>query len=300
MHIVIAGGSGFVGKVLQERFLKHGHEVTILTRNKEKIAETNRLRAVEWLNPNSNPEKYLGNVDAIINIAGESINGFRWTKTKKKQIIESRIRTTREIVRIIGEMDPKPKVLVNGPAVGYYGMSDEDTFTEESKTEANDFLATVVRKWEEEAKQAEKFGVRTVYARLGVVLGKGGALPLMALPYKMGVGGPVGSGKQWVPWVHQADVAGLLLFAIENESISGPLNVTAPNPVKNNQFGKSIGRVLHRPHWMPVPSFAMKMLLGEMSEMLLSGQCVVPERALQCGYIYQYPELEEALENILR
>ncbi|MBS4202268.1 TIGR01777 family oxidoreductase [Bacillus sp. FJAT-49732] len=300
MHIVIAGGSGFVGNALQERLLKDGHEITILTRNREKITESNLLRAVEWLNPNSKPEKHLKNVDAIVNIAGESLNGFRWTKAKKKRIVESRIRATREIVRIIGALDQMPKVLVNGSAVGYYGMSDEDTFTEESKTHANDFLASVVRKWEEETAQAEKFGIRTVYARLGVVLGKGGALPLMALPYKMGFGGRVGSGNQWVPWVHQDDVAGLFLFAIENESISGPLNVTAPNLVKNNEFSKMIGRVLHRPHWFPVPSIAMKVILGEMSEMLLRGQCVVPEKALQFGYTYQYPKLELALENILR
>ncbi|MBS4219476.1 TIGR01777 family oxidoreductase [Bacillus sp. FJAT-49711] len=300
MHIVIAGGSGFVGKALQARLLKEGHKITILTRNKEKIFESNGLRAVEWLNPNSEPEIYMKNVDAIINLAGESINGFRWTKEKKKRIIESRIHATREIVTLIEKLDRKPKVLVNGSAVGYYGMSDVETFTEESKSQASDFLASVVRKWEEEAAQAERLGVRIVFARLGVVLGKEGALPLMALPYKMGVGGPVGTGNQWIPWVHQADVAGLLLFAIENESISGPINVTAPNLVKNKEFGKTIGRVLHRPHWMPVPSFAMKLLLGEMSEMLLRGQCAIPQKAEQNGYTFEYPILEQAMENILR
>ncbi|MBW8350156.1 TIGR01777 family oxidoreductase [Bacillus sp. IITD106] len=299
MHIVIAGGSGFVGKALQDRLLNDGHDITILTRNREKVAESNRLQAVEWLNPNSEPEKYLNHVDAIINLAGESING-RWTKVKKKRIVESRIRATREIVRLIEKLDPKPKVLVNGSAVGYYGMSDEKTFTEESKPHASDFLASVVRKWEEEAVQAEKLGVRTVFARLGVVLGKGGALPLMALPYKLGVGGRVGSGNQWVSWVHQADVAGLLLFAVENESISGPLNVTSPNLVKNNEFGKTIGQVLHRPHWLPVPSFAMKAMLGEMSDMLLRGQRAIPQKAQQHGYTFQYPELAQALGNILR
>ncbi|MBS4197207.1 TIGR01777 family oxidoreductase [Lederbergia citri] len=300
MHIVIAGGSGFVGKALQNRLLQNGHDITILTRKREKVAESNRLRAVEWLNPNSEPEKYLKSVDAIINLAGESINGIRWTKAKKKRIVQSRTRATREIVRLIEKLDPKPKVLVNGSAVGYYGMSDVETFTEESKPHANDFLASVVRRWEDEASQAENLGVRTVFARLGVVLGKGGALPLMALPYKMGVGGRIGSGNQWVPWVHQADVAGLLLFAIENESISGPLNVTSPNLVKNNDFGKTIGHVLHRPHWLPVPSFAMKAMLGEMSEMLLSGQCAIPQKAKQNGYTFQYPKLDQALENILR
>ncbi|MBS4205345.1 TIGR01777 family oxidoreductase [Lederbergia citrea] len=293
MRVVIAGGSGFVGKALQERLLHAGHEVKILTRAKKRPNE------VEWLTPGSKPEHYLGKVDAIVNLAGESINGLRWTSSKKKRILESRIIATREIIRIIQSLDKKPEVLVNASAVGYYGMSESKTFTESSLTEADDFLASVVRTWEEEASVAEQLGVRTVFARLGIVLGKDGALPLMALPYKLGAGGTVGSGRQWLSWVHVSDVAGIIQFAIEHREISGPINVTAPSPVKMQEFGKTVGHVLHRPHWLPVPSFAMKMLLGEMSDMLLCGQRAIPNKVSEYGYSYQYPDLEEALKNSL-
>ncbi|MBS4178658.1 TIGR01777 family oxidoreductase [Lederbergia citrea] len=293
MRVVIAGGSGFVGMALQERLLHAGHEVMILTRAKKRPYE------VEWLTPESKPEHYLGKVDAIVNLAGESINGLRWTSSKKKRILESRIIATREIIRIIQSLDKKPEVLVNASAVGYYGMSESETFTESSQTEADDFLASVVRKWEEEAGVAEQLGVRTVFARLGIVLGNDGALPLMALPYKLGAGGTVGSGRQWLSWVHVSDVAGIIQFAIEHREISGPINVTAPSPVKMQEFGKTVGHVLHRPHWLPVPSFAMKMLLGEMSDMLLCGQRAIPNKVSESGYSYQYPDLEEALKNSL-
>lgn len=206
---------------------------------------------------------------------------------------------TKEINRIISVIDDKPEVLVNASAVGFYGMSDEKIFTEADDPSANDFLATVVRSWEAEAKKAEQFGVRTVLARFGIVLGKEGALPLMALPYKLGAGGTVGTGKQWLSWIHVADVAGLIRFAIEHEQISGPINVTAPEPLKMKEFGKAIGKTLHRPHWLPVPSFALKILLGEMSEMLLSGQRAVPAKAVEFGYSYKFPQLPEALEDSL-
>ena len=299
MHVVIAGGSGFVGKALQEKLVKEGHIVTILTRSPEKISPTKQLRAVEWLSDNSEPERHLGKVDAIINLAGESINGIRWTKKKKGLILQSRMVATKEIIRIISKLDEKPRALINASAVGYYGMSETETFTEESNSAAEGFLASVVRKWEKEASAAEQIGVRTVFARLGIVLGQGGALPLMALPYKLGAGGTVGSGKQWLSWVHVSDVAGMIQFAIEHPEISGPINVTAPEPAKMKEFGKTIGHVLHRPHWLPVPSFAMKTLLGEMSEMLLCGQRAIPKKAVEYGYEFQFPVLEGALRDSL-
>ncbi|MCJ7842160.1 TIGR01777 family oxidoreductase [Lederbergia sp. NSJ-179] len=299
MHIVIAGGSGFVGQALKQRLLNEGNQVTILTRNPSKFESSERLQYVEWLTHNSQPEIQVEKVDAFVNLAGESINGLRWTKAKKERIIQSRITATKEVLRIIENLHPKPKVLVNASAIGYYGMSETETFTEEAHSNAHDFLATVVKKWEELASTAEKWGVRTVYARFGIVLGKkGGALPFMSLPYKLGVGGTIGSGKQWVSWVHVADVAGLISYAIEQSDIQGPLNVTAPEPKRMADFGKMIGYVLHRPHWFPVPSFAMKALLGEMSEMLLCGQRAIPEKALTSSYKFQYPDLEAALKDI--
>ncbi|MBS4206514.1 TIGR01777 family oxidoreductase [Bacillus sp. FJAT-50079] len=300
MHILIAGGSGFVGQILQEKLLANGMNVTILTRTPSKINQTEQLRAVEWLTPNSKPEAKLSHVDAIINLAGESINGLRWTNAKKQRIMDSRMKATREIIRLLTALETKPEVLVNASAVGYYGMSNTEIFTEKSMTDAHDFLATVVRMWEKEAAVAQSLGVRTVFARLGIVLGRGGALPLMALPYRFGAGGTVGSGEQWVSWIHVEDVAGLIQFAIKQKNLSGPLNVTAPEPVKMREFGKTIGRVLHRPHWLPVPSFAMKALLGEMSEMLLQGQKALPEKALEHRYVYKYPNLEKALNKSLK
>lgn len=300
MHIVIAGGSGFVGQVLQKQLLAQGHQLTILTRDSSKIQSTNQVQYVEWLTPNSQPETQLDKVDAFVNLAGESINGLRWTKAKKQRILQSRITATKEVLRIIEKLDPKPSVLVNASAIGYYGMSETATFTEKADPNARDFLATVVQTWEELASEAEKWGVRTVYARFGIVLGKtGGAFPLMSLPYKLGVGGRIGSGKQWVSWIHVDDVAGIIALAIEQSSIRGPLNVTAPEPKRMDDFGKTIAHVLHRPHWFPVPSFAMKALLGEMSEMLLCGQRAVPEKALNAAYTFQYPKLEVALREIL-
>jgi len=300
MHVVIAGGSGFVGKILQDKLIQSGHRVTVLTRDPSNVRETDRLRAVKWLASGSNPELELEHVDAIVNLAGESINGIRWTKAKKTRILNSRIHATREIVRLIGSLEQKPSVLVNASAVGYYGMSETEVFTESAQTSANDFLASVVRRWEEEASQAEKFGVRTVYARLGIVLGNGGALPLMALPYKMGIGGTIGSGNQWVSWIHVEDAAGLLQFAIEQPNISGPLNVVSPDSVLMKQFGKIMAEVLRRPHWLPVPAFLLKAMLGEMSDMLARGQKAIPEKAERLHYAYKYEKLPDALRSIFQ
>lgn len=298
MHVVIAGGSGFVGQVLQDQLLQAGCEVTILTRNLEKVQQTERLHAVQWLVPGSNPEQKLSAIDALINLAGESINGLRWTKAKKTRIIESRMAVTREMNRIIGQLERKPEVLINASAVGYYGMSKTRTFTESDTSTATDFLAEVVQDWETEAMKAEQYGVRTVVARLGIVLGNGGALPLMTLPYKLGAGGTIASGEQWVSWVHVEDVAGLIHFVLTHPDITGPVNVTAPEPLPMKEFGKTIAHVLRRPHWLPVPSFALKVLLGEMSAMLIDGQRVLPEKALQHKYLFKHPRLEHALQDL--
>ncbi|MGE8203525.1 TIGR01777 family oxidoreductase [Heyndrickxia sp. NPDC080065] len=299
MHIVIAGGSGFVGERLQKLLIEQNHRVTILTRNPEKITQFEQVHAVNWLQKDSRPEEKLQEVDAIVNLAGESINGIRWTKEKKKKILDSRMASTKEIIRIIDQLQSKPKVLVNASAIGYYGMSEMKTFGEEVGTEADDFLAAVVRKWEEEANKAQDYGVRTVFARLGLVLGQKGALPMMLLPYSLRIGGTIGSGKQWVSWVHVEDAVQMIFFAIQNQQIKGPLNVTAPNPVRMKEFGKTISSVKHSPHWLPVPSWILKLGLGEMSNMLLKGQCVFPEKTINHGFIFKYSELNNTLLEIL-
>lgn len=301
MHIVVTGGTGFVGRTLVENLLNDGHEVSILTRNPSGKPQKSKVSYIKWLGENTAPEKELANVDAIVNLAGASINNGRWTKNRKEQILQSRIKATDAVNNLIGALSSKPEVLVNASAVGYYGMSESETFTEKPSSEADDFLATVVRRWEQEAARAEqRYGVRTVFARFGVILGDGGALPKMVTPYKLGIGGTVGSGRQWLSWIHIDDVVGLIRFAIENPEIRGPLNVTAPNPEKMKTMGRTIAEVLRRPHWIPIPEFAMKAALGEMSNLLLQGQRVLPEKAQQHGYAFRYPELKPALRQLLK
>lgn len=299
MHVAIAGGSGFLGKMLQKQLLKKGFSVTVLSRNPDKVKKSEGVTAVKWLVEGARPEEELTKADAFVNVAGETINGIRWTSKKKERILQSRQAATKEVIRLLEKMDHKPKVLVNASAVGYYGMSETDIFTERSESEAADYLATVVKSWEEQASVAEQHGIRTVLARLGLILGNEGALPLMALPYKLGVGGTVGSGMQWVSWIHVEDAARLIEFAITNSSISGPINATAPVPVQMKEFGRTIGSVLGRPHWLPVPEWLLKVLLGEMSSMLIRGQRVIPEKALEHQFHFSYPHIELALKEIL-
>ncbi|KQL52356.1 multidrug MFS transporter [Heyndrickxia shackletonii] len=299
MHIVISGGSGFLGKRLQMYLINNGHQVTILTRSLDGHQKLEGVKMVEWMNKGNHPEAELKGVDAIIHLASESISGSRWTKAKKERILSSRLNTTKEIYRIIANLEKKPQVLINASAVGYYGMSETETYTEYSRSDANDFLASVVKEWEREAGKVKELNVRTVFTRFGVILGDGGALPLMVLPYKLGVGGTMGNGKQWISWVHVDDAVQMIAYAITHPNINGPMNITAPNPVRMKEFGQTISKVLSRPHWLPVPSVAMKLGLGEMSDMILKGQRVLPELARKHGYTFQYSNLNDALENIL-
>lgn len=298
MHVAIAGGSGFLGKVLQKQLLNNGFRVTILSRDPDKVEKSEGLAAVKWLVDGARPEEELINVDAFVNLAGETINGIRWTSKKKDRIVRSRRAATKELIRLAEKMAHKPKVLVNASAIGYYGMSATETFTEASRSEATDFLATVVKGWEEQALAAEGLGIRTVLVRLGLILGKEGALPLMALPYKLGVGGTVGSGEQWVSWIHVEDAARLIAFVIEHPAISGPINATAPKPVQMKEFGKALGAVLGRWHWLPVPEWFISVLLGEMSNMLVRGQRVIPEMAIKHQFDFLYSNIEIALKEI--
>ncbi|WP_406945680.1 TIGR01777 family oxidoreductase [Halobacillus sp. SY10] len=299
MKIAITGGTGFVGTQLKEKFVQEGHDVYILTRSPKKYKGTNQVTYVGWLKEEFHPEKELPVLDAIVNLAGESLNSGRWTEERKQSILESRIKSTEGVLYLIDALPEKPEVLVNASAVGYYGQSKTKTFTEETTEPGNDFLANVVEEWEARASQAAEKGVRTVYVRFGIILGEEGALPKMTLPYKMMIGGNLGSGEQWMSWVHIDDVIGLVHFAIQNKDIHGPLNGTAPNPKRNKDFGQTLGDVLNRPHWIPAPSFALKAALGDMSTLLLDGQCVIPKKAMASGYTFHYPELQAALSSVL-
>ncbi|AQU78669.1 MULTISPECIES: TIGR01777 family oxidoreductase [Planococcus] len=299
MKVAITGGTGFVGKELTRLLLDRGDEVVILTRNPKTTA--NKITYVKWLEKDAVPEKQLEGVDAFVNLAGTSINDGRWSEEQKKMIYSSRMDATNELLRIIHKLEKKPKVLVNASAVGIYPPSQTVTYTEASAELGSDFLAQTVRDWEILAHRAEEDGLRVSCGRFGIVLGKnGGALPLMALPYKMFAGGTVGSGKQWLSWVHIKDVARALAFALDTDQLSGAFNVTAPSPKQMKDFGKEIAHTLGRPHWIPVPSFAMKAILGEKSQLVLEGQRVLPTVLQQHGFQFKFSNLRSALADIYK
>jgi hypothetical protein len=254
---------------------------------------------ITW-NPESGGawEQAVEGADGIINLAGEPIAGKRWTHPQKERIRSSRINATRALVRVIHSAKQKPKFLLNGSAIGYYGPHGDETLTEETRP-GDDFLSRVCIDWEEEAKKAESDGLRVIRLRTGVVLGKGGgALAKMVPPFKLFAGGPLGSGKQWMSWIHIEDEVGLIQFLLENHDAHGAFNATAPNPVTMKEFCKTLGTVLNRPSWAPMPAFALRLLLGEMAEMLLTGQRVLPEKAQKMGYAFKYPNLLNALHSL--
>ncbi|AXF57641.1 TIGR01777 family oxidoreductase [Salicibibacter kimchii] len=298
MHVVITGGTGLVGKALTEKLRSLDHSVSILTRNVQNKQNENNLHYIEWLSDNK-PEQELKNVDAIVNLAGASISS-RWTKKHKARIKNSRIQATRECIRLMENLpDGPPNVFVSASAMGYYGISETEAFTEDSAPANQNFLQEVSERWEQEAKPAEELGVRTVYGRFGLILDPSeGALPKMILPYKLGAGGPIGNGKQWYSWVHRDDVAAFIIHAQEQAHVEGVYNVTAPNPERMRDFGKKIATTLNRPHWLPTPAFAVRTALGEMSALVVNGQKVIPARTQESGFRFHYEKAEEALADL--
>ncbi|RPF50551.1 TIGR01777 family oxidoreductase [Aquisalibacillus elongatus] len=299
MRILIAGGTGFVGSRLTQFFKEQGHEIYILTRNPHAQDYQEQVSYIEWLSPHSQPETELDEIDVCINLSGTSLNSGRWTNVKKQQILESRMMTTREFIRIMGALPQKPKVFVNASAIGFYGTSEEQVFTEDTIEPGHDFLAEVCSVWETEAQEAEELGIRTVFTRFGLILDRQeGALPKIALPYRLMAGGRLGNGKQWMSWIHIDDVVGAIDYIIHHEKIAGPVNLTAPHPKRNQDFGRTLSSVFKKPHWLPAPSFAIRTILGEMSILILKGQYVYPEKLDQSGYSFKHPTLKETLENI--
>ena len=299
MKIAITGGTGFVGEELTRLLLERGDEIYILTRNPKRA--TDKITYVKWLSKDAVPEMQLEGIDAIVNLAGASINDGRWNESQKRLIYTSRINATNELLRIIRNLEKKPKVLVNASAIGIYPPSETATYTEASIDRASDFLAQTLRDWEILAARVEEEGLRVACGRFGIVLGKkDGALPLMTLPYKMFVGGTVGSGKQWLSWVHVKDVARAIVFALDNDQLRGTFNVTAPHPKQMKEFGKEIAHALGRPHWIPVPSFALKAALGDKSQLVLEGQRVLPTVLEQHGFQFKFPNLRSALADIYK
>jgi uncharacterized protein (TIGR01777 family) len=243
-------------------------------------------------------ERAIDGADGIINLAGEPIAARRWTTAQKNRLRDSRIATTRSLVGAITKAKVKPKFLISSSAVGYYGNGGDAMITEQSKP-GDDFLSRLCVDWEAEAKKAEQFGVRVVFLRTGIVLSKGrGALKKMVPPFKLFTGGPLGSGLQWMPWIHIADEVGLIQFVVDNDQAAGPINATAPNPVTMAHFAKALGDVLNRPSWFSLPPSLLTLAVGEMADMLLTGQRALPQAALKLGYQFKYPNLESALRSL--
>ncbi len=299
--VLVSGATGFVGKALCTTLKERGLAFTAFSRRPDRAKSLlpGVKEAYRW-RPRLEPAPLaaIQGAKAVVHLAGESVAG-RWNEYKKQAIRESRVVGTRNLVETIGEAKSKPGVLVCASAVGYYGNRGEEEVSEDSGP-GNDFLAEVCQAWEAEARRAEEHGVRVVIVRIGMVLGRdGGALKQMLLPFKMGLGGPVGHGRQWMPWVSLNDVIGIILHAIEFANVKGPLNVTAPNPVRNVELAKTLGQVLHRPAFLPAPAFGLKLLLGEFADVLLTSQRIIPKRIQESGYRFRHSILEEALRAIL-
>lgn len=292
MNFLITGGTGFIGTYLTGFLLGQGHNITILSRNKN-VAFPNVL-VVENISEISDSE----NIDVIINLAGANISK-RWTEFYKRELIASRVDTTKNIISLISRLEKKPELLISASAIGYYGAQDKTALDEQSK-HTDDFTHKLCRIWESEAAKAENYGVRTCIARLGVVLGKnGGALQKMLPAFKLGLGGKIGSGEQYFSWVHIKDVVAVFDNFIKNKQYRGIYNLTAPHPVTNADFTAALGKALRRPVIFPMSAFIIKLLFGEMGKMLLlSGQNIIPKRLEKAGFKFAYPKIESALTEI--
>ena len=300
MKVAITGATGFVGSRLVERLQSQGHQPLILTRNPAAAKRAFPTLEIIAYTPTESGswQQAIAGCDAVVNLAGEPIAESRWTPKHKQEILNSRQLSTQKIVEAIAQANPKPAVLVNASAIGYYGTSETATFDETSPT-GNDFLAEVCQAWEAQAQKVKDAGVRLVILRLGIVLGNGGALAKMIPPFKLFAGGPLGTGRQWFSWIHRDDLVNLILFAITQSDIEGVLNATAPNPIRMSELCQTLGETLNRPSWLPVPSFALEALLGEGAKVVLEGQQVLPKRTTSKGFEYQYPTVKQALAEIL-
>jgi uncharacterized protein len=299
MKVAITGATGFVGSRLVEKLNEQGHQIVVLTRSldrakrlfsRETFANLEIKEAGNW-------QSAISGCDAVVNLAGEPI-AERWTTQHKQEIITSRQLTTKNLVEAIKQANPQPSVLINASAIGYYGTSETTTF-EETSAAGNDFLAEVCKIWETEAQKVKEAGVRLVILRIGIVLGNGGALGKMLAPFKMYAGGPIGSGRQWFSWIHREDLVSLIIEAIQRQDLEGVFNATAPNPVRMNELCQTLGEVMNRPSWLPVPDFALELMLGDGAIVVLEGQQVLPKQTQAIGFQYKYPTLKPALAEIV-
>lgn len=305
MKVAITGATGFVGSRLVERLQAERHHVLVLTRNPaaaQKVFPNSAFPNLDIIaytpTESGSWQQAIAGCDGVVNLAGEPIAQERWTPQRKQEILTSRQVGTQKLVEAIAKANPKPSVLVSASAIGYYGTSETATFCETSPL-GDDFLASVCQAWEAEARKVIDADVRLVILRLGIVLGMGGAIAKMVPPFKLFAGGPIGSGRQWFSWIYRDDLVNLIVQALTRPDMEGVFNATAPNPVRMAELSRTLGQVLNRPSWLPVPSFALEALLGEGAMVVLEGQQVLPQRTLASGFDYQYPTVKQALEAIL-
>ena len=306
MHILIAGGSGLIGQELTSRLILNDHKVSILSREQKKIqAVAENVQVIPWDGTTIEPwANEISNCDVVINLAGENLSGkglfpLRWTKRRKEILLRSRVEAGKVLTLAIEKTKRKPLLFVQASGIGIYGMERERIFDEYSEL-GHDYLANLSKQWEASSEPIEDLGIRRVVIRTGVVLsGKGGALRSLLFPYKYYFGGRIGDGRQYYSWIHIEDEVNAILFLIETENARGVFNLSSPNPVTNNEFGKTISTVMNRPHYLPIPGFFMRLAFGEVAYMVLEGQRVLPTRLLKEGFNFKYPDLPEALMNII-
>ena len=297
MRILITGGTGFIGSYLCRTLLQANHQLVVLSRYPETVIQkcgkgVEAISSIDELDVDAQ-------IDTIINLAGEPVIAKRWSEKRKQNLLDSRLVPTQALVDFIARVEKKPRCLISGSAIGFYGDGGEQILDETSSYH-DEFSHELCRQWEGAAQQAEKYGVRVCLVRIGLVVGAGGGfLQQMLTPFKFGLGGPIGKGSQWMSWIHIKDLVDLLIWLLQNDSVSGVFNGTAPNPVTNHEFAKTLGRSLGRPAVIPMPSFVLQAAMGEMSQLLLTGQRVMPMRALEAGFDFKYKDLDGALEHVL-
>lgn len=299
MKILVTGATGLIGRSLCRKLTDDGHTVIGVSRSSRQPPGLMVAELQQW-DPQTGPiaSTALDGIDAVVNLAGEPIDSRRWSEQQKNLIRDSRIVTTRNLVETLCSIDRKPEVLVSSSAVGFYGDRGDEQL-DETSTPGRGFMSEICREWEREAERVTERGIRVVEVRTGVVLSReGGALQKMLTPFKFGIGGPLGSGKQWFPWIHINDIVGIFHHAIVTRLLSGPVNGVAPEPATNKEFTRELATALHRPAFLPVPEAAMRVLVGEMAEVLFGSQRVLPKVALESGYRFQYPALTEALSDL--
>lgn len=298
MKFIIFGASGFIGSALTDYWLRKGHEVVLVGRKAAITPQFSLASSTTWAELKVNPELAEGS-DSWVNLSGASLNQ-RWSQKNKDLIIQSRLTTVNDAGRLLQNLHKKPNVIIQASAIGIYGTSLDKTFDENSPVNMSDFPSHVVQLWEAAADKAySEIDSRVIKLRTGIVLGNGGgALSMLKLPYLLGLGGRMGSGNQWMSWIMLSDIIRLIDYAVHESSLEGPLHAVAPHPVTNDKFGEMLAAAYHRPHWFPVPAAVLKLALGEMSELVLQGQRVLPAKALEHGFVFQYPELLSGLKSL--